>query len=220
MFCTYITIYRGNQLPIFYIGYSTVEKVKKGYRGTVASQDYKQTWRDEQRNNPHLFKTIILSYHQTREEASEKEEYYQKHFNVVNNPLYANQNISGRYFYRTNAKRKLSDETKRKIGDSQRGIKETEYSKKRNSEAKKGTKHTDEQRRKNSEWHKGRITSEQTKLKISNSMKGKKNNLGNKKSEESKIKTSQSLKGRIRSAEHSRKISEALKKKYRESAGH
>jgi hypothetical protein len=35
IYCVYLTCYRGNKLPPFYIGYSTIEKVKDGYKGTV-----------------------------------------------------------------------------------------------------------------------------------------------------------------------------------------
>ena len=31
MYCVYLTIYRGNKLPPFYIGYSSINKIKAGY---------------------------------------------------------------------------------------------------------------------------------------------------------------------------------------------
>jgi len=45
IYCVYITIYRGNKLPPFYIGYSTPEKIKNGYRGSVSSRQYKNIWK-------------------------------------------------------------------------------------------------------------------------------------------------------------------------------
>jgi hypothetical protein len=41
IFCTYLTIYSGNKLPMFYIGSSTVKKVVSGYHGSVSSKIYK-----------------------------------------------------------------------------------------------------------------------------------------------------------------------------------
>lgn len=102
-FCTYLTIYRGNALPPFYIGYTSVAKIYKGYRGTVTSNEYKHIWKQEQRLNPHLFVTIILTYHNTREEASSKETYFQKHFKVHTNPLYTNKSIGGEKWIRGKA---------------------------------------------------------------------------------------------------------------------
>ena len=61
IYCTYLTVYTGNKLPLFYIGSSTVDKVNKGYHGSVKSKKYKQTWEEELTNNPSRFKTIILS---------------------------------------------------------------------------------------------------------------------------------------------------------------
>jgi hypothetical protein len=82
MYCVYITIYSGNKLPPFYIGYSTLKKVKNGYRGSISSVLYKEIYKQELLNNPHLFKTIIVSKCETRDLALQKEAYIQKHFNV------------------------------------------------------------------------------------------------------------------------------------------
>lgn len=90
MFCTYITFYRGNKLPPFYIGSSTIQKVNSGYRGTVSSKIYKDIWNFELLTNPQLFKTVILTTHHTRKEATEKENYFHHRLSVVKNPLYIN----------------------------------------------------------------------------------------------------------------------------------
>ena len=94
IYCTYLTTYRGNKLPPFYIGSSTVKKVESGYRGSVSSKKYKSIWKSELKQNPDLFKTKIISLHETSEEAREKELKLQKALNVVHSPLYINQSYA------------------------------------------------------------------------------------------------------------------------------
>ena len=89
---------------------------------------------------------------------------------------------------------KVSEETKKKMSESQKGKKHTEEAKKKMSEAGKGRKHTEE-----------------TKRKLSEASKGNQNTLGRKLTEEHKRKMSESQKGKKLSEEHKRKISEALK---------
>lgn len=101
IYCVYLTIYRGNKLPPFYIGYSTVEKVLNGYRGTISSKLYKEIYKQELKENPHLFKTIIITKCETRNLALEKETYFQRHFNVHTNSMYMNMSISNERFYCT-----------------------------------------------------------------------------------------------------------------------
>lgn len=93
MNCTYLTSYFGNKLPPFYIGSSTVENVNKGYRGSVASKEYKKIWKEELKNHPELFKIRVLTLHKNRKDASEQERIFQTKFNVVKNPLYINKAI-------------------------------------------------------------------------------------------------------------------------------
>lgn len=119
-FCTYITFYKGNLLPPFYIGYTSVSNIKNNnYHGSVASEEYSKIWKNEIRNNNHLFKTKILTLHETRKEAKEKETYFQTFFKVHKNPMYVNRSISGERFYKegplsTNHKKKISESTKGK----------------------------------------------------------------------------------------------------------
>ena len=174
MWVTYITFYRGNKLPPFYIGYTKKSNIEKGYKGSVKSKKYKKVWYEEIRNNPNLFKTIIITTHDTKEAALEKEEYLQKHFSVHVNELYVNQSISGRNFTFQKGK-KLTEEHKRKIGVS-------------NSEALKGKKFTEERKQK----LKGRKHTEEFKKKMSILHKNNKYNLGKKFTEERK----QKLKGK------------------------
>src|SRR5438045_951801 len=89
-FCVYITIYDGNQLPPFYIGHTTVDKVKNKYHGSVSSQRYKTTWDSELKRFPHLFRTIIVAEFTNRKDAILREQELQEKLHVVNNPLYIN----------------------------------------------------------------------------------------------------------------------------------
>ena len=115
-YCTYITLYRGNKLPPFYIGYSTVEKViNKNYHGTVSSQKFKSSWQNELSTNPHLFTTKILSYHSTIKDAKSQETYLQKFFNVAKNPMYINEHVQGENFCCDRTGSTASVETKEKF---------------------------------------------------------------------------------------------------------
>lgn len=93
--CVYLTVYLGTKLPPFYIGSAWTSKVKKGYRGSVASGLYKQIWYNEINKNPELFKTIIISYCKTRDEAYQRENEIQRKLNVTENKLYVNQYVQG-----------------------------------------------------------------------------------------------------------------------------
>jgi len=90
-YCTYLTIYKGTKMPMFYIGRSNVKNVQNGYHGSVSSKLYKQIWLEELEQNPHLFETKILTVHATKKEAAEQEEYFHKKHQVHKNPLYINQ---------------------------------------------------------------------------------------------------------------------------------
>lgn len=90
IYCTYITLYRGNKLPPFYIGSSSVEKINNGYRGSVKSKRYKSIWKQELIDNPQLFITKIISLHISRKDALDKELKFHKTLNVVKSPMYIN----------------------------------------------------------------------------------------------------------------------------------
>lgn len=149
IYCTYLTIYKGNKLPPFYIGSTSVDKINRGYRGSVSSKRYKDIWKSELKTNPNLFKTIIISKHQTREEALDKEKKIQINLNVVKSPLYINESIAAPYGYfgrdmsgelnnfygkthnsdtikkisESSRKRKCSIETKQKMSKNRKGKK-------------------------------------------------------------------------------------------------
>jgi hypothetical protein len=94
MFCVYLTSYRGNKLPSFYIGSSSVDRVNNGYHGSVVSKKYKDIWQQELKNSPELFNTIIICTHSTRKEAHEKENKLQKALNVVKSTMYINMSFA------------------------------------------------------------------------------------------------------------------------------
>jgi hypothetical protein len=99
-YCTYLTIYQGNKLPPFYIGFSTVDNVNGGYHGSVLSKRYKDIWLRELKHHSELFQTKILTTHDTLKDAQERERSFQRAMNVVKNPLYINMAI-GRYYDNT-----------------------------------------------------------------------------------------------------------------------
>lgn len=89
-FCVYLITYRGNKLPPFYIGSTSLAKINAGYMGSVSSKQYKEIWKKEIQQNPHLFNVHVLSTHPTRNEASMKEATLQKKMNARSNSLYVN----------------------------------------------------------------------------------------------------------------------------------
>lgn len=90
IYCTYLTVYSGSKLPPFYIGSTSLKNISNGYRGSVTSKKYKTIWKDELKNNPHLFQTKIISNHNTRKEATSKELCLQKLLKVVKSLMYIN----------------------------------------------------------------------------------------------------------------------------------
>jgi hypothetical protein len=94
IYCVYLTVYKGNKLPPFYIGSSSIKNVKNGYRGSVASKLYHKIWKSELRDNPALFTTRVLSTHATDKEARQQELKLHKLFNVVKSELYMNRALA------------------------------------------------------------------------------------------------------------------------------
>ena len=120
MYCTYLTVYQGNLLPPFYIGHAKLINVQGGYAGSVSSKKYKQIWKDELRENPHLFKVTVLRIFDTKKEALAHESSLQRQLRVHSNPLYVNMAVSNEKFFMTgphpNKGGKQSEETKALIG--------------------------------------------------------------------------------------------------------
>lgn len=117
IYCVYVTFYRGNKLPPFYIGSSSVARINKGYNGTVRSKSYESVWVKERKENPHLFVTRILTQHTSRDEALLKEAKFQKTLNSTNNPLYINQSIARRGFGNLSVEARLKISKKAKERD-------------------------------------------------------------------------------------------------------
>ena len=128
-FCVYITFYSGNKMPPFYIGSSSYKILTTGYNGSVCSVKYKDIWKMERKLNPSLFKTSIISYHNSREEAYQKEEKLQKLLNVVNSPMYINCSYAIERF--DNTGKQLSKDHKKKLSDATKGIPKSELTKSR-----------------------------------------------------------------------------------------
>lgn len=117
-FIVYLTKYRGKLLPLWYIGSTYYDNVKNGYNGSVSSKKYKEIYKMEQKENKHLFKTKILSYHKTRKEALEEELRLQKKHKVVKNSRYINESYAcvNRFFGRLmNEEEKKNMVEKRKL---------------------------------------------------------------------------------------------------------
>lgn len=94
IYVVYLTMYSGVKLPHWYVGSSTSENVKNGYNGSVRSERWKEIYYIEQKENKNLFKTRILSYHETREDALAEELRIQKLHNVVKNIKYFNESYA------------------------------------------------------------------------------------------------------------------------------
>jgi hypothetical protein len=132
-YCVYLTTYLGSRLPMFYIGSKDIDSVTHGYRGSVASREYSQIFKEELENHPELFKSRILSYHSTREEAYMKEQKLQLALNVLHNPLYFNRAIAGKALGLSNRGRTFTKEHVEKLVKARK-----EFWKSKNSASTKG----------------------------------------------------------------------------------
>lgn len=93
-YCVYLTMYSGFKLPRWYIGSSTIQKIKDGYNGSITSKKWIEIYKLEQKQNKHLFKTRIISKHETRKEALEEELRVQKLHKVRENNKYFNESYA------------------------------------------------------------------------------------------------------------------------------
>lgn len=179
MFCVYLTVYRGNKLPPFYIGQSTVTKIEKGYHGSVVSKRYHQIWKQEIKHNNHLFHTHIIKRVKTRLEATSLEEKFQTQLSAHKNPLYINMSITGKHFH-SDCRGRVgrsgwihSETTKMKMRVAKLGTKQTTEHIENARLTRIGKPKTAEHIEKIRAANKGRIMSAAQKAKLSADRKGK-----------------------------------------------
>ena len=123
--CVYLTFYSGKKLPPYYIGSCFVDQIiDKDYNGSVTSKTYGKTWKSEQKNNKHLFNTVILQYFGDRTEANAAESDFQTANDVVKSNQYTNMCIANEYGCNSAsmAGRSQSSEHKKKKADKIRGM--------------------------------------------------------------------------------------------------
>lgn len=119
-YCVYLTIYSGNKLPPFYIGSTNLARIKSGYCGSVTSREYRDVWRSELRNNPHLFTVKVIKICVSRSDAYDAEEKIQRQLDVVKNPLYINFHIANTVFSSYGKRWKYSEEHACEIRNTKR----------------------------------------------------------------------------------------------------
>ena len=93
-YCTYLTVYYGNKLPLFYIGSTLIKHIESKYHGSVKSKKYKDIYRKELIENKHLFKTFIIKKYYSRKYAMFREKKLQEKLNVVKSEMYINLSIA------------------------------------------------------------------------------------------------------------------------------
>lgn len=126
-YVVYLTKYKGDKLPSWYIGSSNIDKIKNGYNGTILSKKYKEKYDKEQKENKHFFKTRVLSYHKTRQCALDEELRLQKKHNVVKNKDYINESYAqvngffGRTMTKEEKKSMVNNRVKSGNGDYHHG---------------------------------------------------------------------------------------------------
>lgn len=137
----------------------------------------------------------VIASNLTKEEADNFEKLLIRKLNTMNPKFGYNCKDGG-------SNGSLSEETRKKISESNKGNKNYMF----------GKKISEEHRRKLSEAHKGMTVSDEVKRKISESLKGENSYMyGKHHSEETKRKLSDSHKGKTLSEETKEKISEAVK---------
>ena len=112
-FCTYLTVYTGSDMPPFYVGSTSVRNIEDGYHGSVRGKAFRDLWESNLRDNPGRFKTVVLTTHDTREEALEKEEQIQRALDVVRSPFFINSSYARCGFVNMGH----SPETRRKLSE-------------------------------------------------------------------------------------------------------
>jgi len=173
-YVVYLTIYSGNRLPPFYIGWTSEAKIQRGYNGSVKSKRFEKMWREERKTNRNLFKTIVLQKFETDKQAMDREGVIHRALNVVNNPLYINM-TTGHTLFGGSGERSPrfglpgprrgqhhTDEAKQKIREAQTGVPNTVEQNRKISLSQMGDKnqffgkhHTDETKQKIGKYPRG-----------------------------------------------------------------
>lgn len=163
------------------------------------------------------FNHIILEKNLTKEEADEKENYYIELYNTRNNMFGYNIRGGGSHG-------KLSESTKQKIGNANRGHIVSEESRRKISEKQKGKKISEKQLKRMSElWmgennpNYGKHLSPETKAKLSKALKGKPGMIGEKnpmygKTSSRKGKTYEEIYGEEKAKQMKKKMSDTALK--------
>jgi hypothetical protein len=174
IYCVYLTIYKGNKLPHFYIGSTSVAKIQAGYHGSVSSKKFKMIWKQELKAHPELFLTKIISYHTDRDEATEKESAMQGHLRVHKNPMYINCRIAKQCKY-ANVTEYNRTRINPNLGNSllNKGRVDSEYTKKKKSESGKKKVFSINHRKNLSTARQHIKLADTTKVKISQAQQGK-----------------------------------------------
>ena len=94
MYCVYVTTYSGKLLPKYYVGSTSLKRLKEGYRGSVSSFEYSRIWNDELISNPELFDVEIISKHKTRKNALKAELNFQIKNDVVDSEEWINKSLA------------------------------------------------------------------------------------------------------------------------------
>ena len=174
-----------------YIGQSIdIEKRKKDYRHTERVKGQRKLYNSLKKYGykKHKFEIVMQC---DIEKLDEMEIFYIDVYNTFNtkhglNCMHGGQSQAihseetKRRISESNKGRKASEETKRRLSESMKGRKFSEETIRRMSESKKGRKLSEETKRKMSESKKGRKVSEETKKRISESKMGRKKSLNQK----------------------------------------
>lgn len=121
IYVIYLTEYIGDKLPRWYIGSTFKENItKRNYHGSPRSKQWMKIFKEEESNNPHLFKTEIIQECYDREAAIDIERKFQILANAVERDDYINKSYAGGSFGKGNLTTPESIakglETKRKNG--------------------------------------------------------------------------------------------------------
>ena len=161
------------------------------------------------------FQVKFIEECNSKEELNKREIYWINYYNAVENNNYYNKSIGGTCVM-TN--RKHSEETKRKISNSEKGKIVSDSSKLKMKKSHLGIKLSKEHKQnilkghKGTSWNKGIKMSDEIKHKMSLAKQGKESNFkGKHHTEETKKKISANSKGRKISEETRKKISNSLK---------